>query len=118
VRQQLRDHSPDSRTAGGTAARLRDFDRCAAAATAMSATPAVEMLNFQRGSVDVVEAARIDRDHRSLRTLAASEGPDAARFAEHVVDVSLPELVIGERFLAFLELERIGGNERKQRTRA
>ena len=75
---------------------------------------AVEGLDRQLGRVDVVQAARIDRHHGALGALPASEGTDAADFAEEMVDVSVPELVVRQRLLAFFQLERRSRDERKQ----
>jgi len=52
---------------------------------------------------DLVEAARIDRHHRPVRSLAARERAHAADFAEQVMDVLPVELVVGERAFALLE---------------
>jgi probable HAF family extracellular repeat protein len=87
-------------------------------AVARSAAAAVEVLHGQRRRVQLVEATRVDRHHRSARALPASERAHAAHFAKQMVDVLLAELVVGQEVLTLLELERVGRHERQQRAGA
>src|SRR2546422_10590722 len=78
----------------------------------------VEVPHVQRGGVDLVQAAGIDRHHRSIRSLPARERAHAADLAEEVMDVLPLELIVRQRVIAFLQRERARRHEREERAGA
>src|SRR5262245_10950457 len=78
---------------------------------------AVERSQRERGYVDLVQAADVDREHvRAVRRDAARIGADAAALAEQVMDYLLGELVVGLRVLAVEQRELRRRNEGPERT--
>ena len=85
--------------------------------TEMWEHPAVQenLATLTRRGVHVVEATHVDRRHPlPVRAGAGPVRRDAARLAEHVVDLLLPKLVHGLRIRALLDVERARGREREQ----
>src|SRR6478609_1505142 len=83
----------------------------------MLARAPVEHRRIEFGGLDTLEAAYIHRDHRrAVRHRAASEGFDAAGFAEQVLDLLRVETVFGQRILPLFKGE--GRRRRKGQDRA